>query len=538
MSAPISRRLPERPSLEQLRKQAKEHLDTLRATDPSVNLSAAQHALAREYGFDSWPKLVHHVESMQPATHMLQPAELKSDQKLLWSPGRGTDVWALIQACTSGDLEAVRALIAKDPSLARAHYDYRKPLYFAVRENHIEVVRFLLEYDHNPLDLWVDDDPMEIARDRGYTEMEQLLAHTLESKFNASPKGEPVALALRNHDLTQMRELLDAEPGLVGKGDKGSSQPIHWATMTRQLDAIDELLRRGANINAQRMDGARPIHVTNGDYFYRGWRDVPAGWPVTPAQVMAHLTSRGAFIDLPTACHTGDIERVRELLRQDPSLANKIGEHDGYYLGAGAPLSNAAAVGRIDIVQLLLDHGADPNLPEEQFAPKGKALYSAVYHGHYEIAKLLLERGAFPNPPAESSGDALWISREWRPDKRMEQLLLSYGATPREERPNEDWPTSEYNWLRISPLHEAARKGDLAEAKRLLESGADLTARDEHLRSTPLAWAAKFGQVEMVKFLLQHGAAKSLPDDPAWATPLAWAMKRGHDEIARLLSSR
>ena len=87
---------------------------------------------------------------------------------------------------------------------------------------------------------------------------------------------------------------------------------------------------------------------------------------------MAHLKARGAFIDLPTACHTGDIERVRELLRQDPSLANRIGEHEGYYLGAGAPLSNAAAVGRMDIVQLLLDHGADPNLPEEQYRAEGQ----------------------------------------------------------------------------------------------------------------------------------------------------------------------
>ena len=226
---------------------------------------------------------------------------------------------------------------------------------------------------------------------------------------------------------------------------------------------------------------------------------------------MAHLKARGAFIDLPTACHTGDIERVRELLRQDPSLANKIGAHEGYYLGAGAPLSNAAAVGRMDIVQLLLEHGADPNLPEEQFAPKGKALYSAVYHGHYEIAKLLLERGAFPNPPVESSGDALWVSREWRPDKRMEELLLSHGAKPAPEHRDEDWPTREHNWLRISPLHEAARKGDLKAAKQLLDAGADLTARDEHLRSTPLAWAAKFGQLEMVKFLLERGAPKSLP---------------------------
>jgi len=536
MSASSFRRLPERPSLEQLRKQAKEHLETLRTANPSATLSAAQHALAREYGFESWPTLVHHVEFMNPANRLLQPGDLKSDQKLLWSSGHGTDVWALIQACSSGDLAAVKALIAKDPSLARSHYDYRKPLYFAVRENRLDIVRFLLEHDSNPLDLWVDDNPFEIARDRGYTEMEDLLARTLETKFNASPKGEPVAAALRDHDLPRMRALLDAQPDLISKGDQRSSQPIHWATMTRQLDAIDELLRRGADINAQRMGGARPIHVTNGDYFYRGWRDVPQNWPVTPTQVMAHLKARGAFIDLPTACHTGDIDRVRALLQQDPSLANKIGEHEGYYLGAGAPLSNAAAAGRMDIVRLLLDHGADPNLPEEQYAPKGKALYSAVYHGHYEIAKLLLERGAFPNPPVESSGDALWVSREWRPDKRIEQLLLSHGATPWPEHRQEDWPTRDFNWLRISPLHHAARKGDVREAKKLLDAGAAITARDEHLRSTPLAWAAKFGQLEMVKFLLKRGAPKSLPDDPAWATPLAWAIRRKHEEIARLLS--
>ena len=467
---------------------------------------------------------------------MLQPAELQSDQKLLWSPGRGTDLWSLFQACIAGDLAAVQGLLAKDPTLSRAHYDYRKPLYFAVRENRLDVAKFLLEHDHNPIDLWVDDSPLEIARDRGYGEMERMLADTLEAKFNASPRGEPVAMALREHDLRLMRDLLDGDPALIGKGDQRSNQPIHWATLTRQLDAIDELLRRGADINAQRTDGARPIHLTNGDYFYRGWRDVPRDWPVTPVQVMAHLKERGASIDLPTACHTGDIERVRQLLGHDPSLANRIGEHEGYYLGAGAPLSNAAAVGRMDIVQVLLDHGADPNLPEEQYAPKGKALYSAVYHGHYDIAKLLLERGAFPNPPVESSGDALWVSQEWRPDARMEQLLLSHGARPTEGHTGENGPKLAQHWLGISPLHEAARKSDLREATKLLEAGADLTARDEHLRSTPLGWAAKFGQLEMVKLLLRHGAPKSQPDDPEWATPLAWAVRRGHDEIAALLS--
>src|SRR5687768_830744 len=142
---PSRRHLPDRPSLEQLRKQAKEYLAELRATDPSAGLAGAQHALARDYGFESWPALVHHVESLQPERRMRQPTELKSERKLLWSPGRGTDLWTLFQACVAGDLEAVRTLIAKDPSLARAHYDYRKPLYFAVRENRVAVARFLLE---------------------------------------------------------------------------------------------------------------------------------------------------------------------------------------------------------------------------------------------------------------------------------------------------------------------------------------------------------------------------------------------------------
>ncbi len=239
---------------------------------------------------------------------------------------------------------------------------------------------------------------------------------------------------------------------------------------------------------------------------------------------------------MPTACHTGDIDRVRELLAQNPALANTVSEHEGYYLGAGLPLANAAAAGRMDIVQLLLDHGADPNLAEEQYAPKGKALYSAVYNGHYDIAKLLLERGALPNPPVESSGDALWVAREWRPNNRMEELLLSYGAEPAHDHREEDWSTQAHNWLRITPLHQAARKGDVREAKKLLEAGADLTARDEHLRSTPLAWAAKFGQAKMVKFLLKRGAPKTLPDDPPWATPLAWARKRGQETIVKLLS--
>jgi hypothetical protein len=54
--------LPVRPSLAHLRKRAKALLQTLRQQSPDVSLSEAQHTLAREYGFASWPKLKAYVE--------------------------------------------------------------------------------------------------------------------------------------------------------------------------------------------------------------------------------------------------------------------------------------------------------------------------------------------------------------------------------------------------------------------------------------------------------------------------------------------
>lgn len=71
--------LPARPSLEQLRKQAKELLRAYRAGEAAATarlqrkdaekatLADAQHVLAREHGFESWPKLVAHIKSLTPS---------------------------------------------------------------------------------------------------------------------------------------------------------------------------------------------------------------------------------------------------------------------------------------------------------------------------------------------------------------------------------------------------------------------------------------------------------------------------------------
>src|SRR5262245_49275691 len=98
-------RLPDHPSLENLRKQAKGLLrnyrggvpaavDRIRAVCPTrdpVSLADAQFVLAREYGFESWLRLVHHVAAFQPSP--LRPfAELADD---------------IVAACTADDAEAL-----------------------------------------------------------------------------------------------------------------------------------------------------------------------------------------------------------------------------------------------------------------------------------------------------------------------------------------------------------------------------------------------------------------------------------------------
>ena len=261
---------------------------------------------------------------------MIQPDELKKDTPLLWSTGRGTDVWALFCACIAGDLAAVRQLIEIDPSLVQCQYSYRTPLYFAVRENRIAVVEFLLEQQADPLSFAVGDSLLEICRDRGYAEMEQLLAANYATVQGASPAGEAVAAAIRAHDLAKMRSLLDTSPELLHAGDERSNQPVHWAAMTRQVDVIDELVDRGANIDAARFDGARPIQLANGDYYFRGWRDVPKDWPTKPTDVIAHLRARGAYCDICTASHIGDLGRVHELLEEDPARANRMADYNNY----------------------------------------------------------------------------------------------------------------------------------------------------------------------------------------------------------------
>jgi ankyrin repeat protein len=472
-------------------------------------------------------------------------------------------------AAIRGDLEAIKRLLARDPSLARSQYEYRTPLSFAVRENQLAVAAFLLEHGAT----FAFGELLEMASDRGYAEMHRLLATALGISPDPAADGEVLAAAIRARDLARVRHLLASTPALVHAKDTRNNQPIHWAVMTRQIDMIDALLAHGADINAPRKDGARPLQLSNGDYHFRGWRDVPRDWPTTPADVRVHLRARGAYVDICTACFMGDLERVRELLDRDPALANRPSDYVTYYACSGTPLRNAASAGHVEIVQLLLRCGADPNLPEEYIAPRGHALHSAVCNGHLEIVRLLLEHGAYPSVEVESSADTLSAALgacgyATERNQPMVDLLCSYGAArpvhllaychdlqtaaavfaanpALADNPDALGSAAQHEgflrlMLRYQPDLPKRRSvgGKTREITELLFRHGMDPNRPNWLHITPLHQFAESGDVENAAVFLDHGAELNARDEEFCSTPLGWAARCGQTRMVEFLLRR
>ena len=488
---------------------------------------------------------------------MRRPDELRGARPLLWSVGTGDEVWAMFRAAAAGDVGTLRRMLRKNPAPARCQYAYRPPLSFALREGRRAAVELLLDY------VPLTGEAIAFTRERGHLE----LAAALDRRLDA--RGEPVAAAIRARDWRAARRLLDADPSLVHAHDGRGNQPLHWAVMTRQLRVIDALLERGARIEAQRFDGARPLQLANGDYHFRGWRDVPAETKTTPLDVLSHLRKRGAACDLCTACFTGDEARVREILAADPAAANRPSEYVTYYPLSGTPLRNAAEGGHIGIVRLLLAHGADPNLPEEGIAPRGHALHAAVCRGHREIVELLLAHGAHPNVPVESSADTLSAAMR-RNNAAMVELLTSHGAARSMELLAYYGDTAtaaavlDANPRRAGDPqalcyaaeegHEAfvrlllryrpalAKKVGIAGKTRaitelLFAHGMNPNHRD-WLGATPLHHFARRGDIENAALFLDRGAALNPVDDDLRRTPLGWAEHYGQTAFAAFLRER
>jgi ankyrin repeat protein len=616
--------LPPRPSLEQLRKRAKELVRAARQGDQSaqdrfraagvrhrapndVRLADAQLVLAREHGFRTWSEL--RKVAGQPASGtdrpLIRPGEYARTRPYRLNDGievTTDDVYEMFVAARAGDLDRVKSLVRRAPGLAHVEYNYTPPIHFAVREGHAVVTEFLLEqgvefagYRTYPF----GDALLTMAEERDHHEVATLLRARLARRFALAEGMREVIEAGRAGDRNRVLAELERNPTLARKSNEVGDTALHNAAYKGDLELVRLLLDAGADPDAVRGDGYRPIHLA----LMPDWRArVPES---RRHNVATLLLERGARTSMFIAAMLHDVDYLREALREDPTRAN---EEDTNHF---RPLTGAAETNDVALAKLLLDHGADPNLPEEG-APRGHSLWTAVHFRRRELAKLLVEHGADPNGMVESSGTPMMRAEG---DRELTELLAAHGGKLEKDEQSlghfiarsrysdvermltadpslinderEGWgfgillgPASAGDHRMIELLMRFGATVPLvtewapfyyfkheATAAFLLEHGMDPDHMNWH-RTTLLHYMASEGEMAKARLLAQHGADINAIDDEyrstplglasrrgqvpmvrfllesgadvnlsgaPWATPLAWARKRGHQEVEVLL---
>jgi uncharacterized protein len=132
-------------------------------------------------------------------------------------------------------------------------------------------------------------------------------------------------------------------------------------------------------------------------------------------------------LNVHEAAALGRTERLETLLDEDPAEANAFGD-DGFH-----PLGLACFFGHVDAARLLLERGADVNALSRNEHIQTAAIHAAAAGEgkgepvRYELVKLVLEHGADPKLPQGGGFRAIDAARQ-NGDGRVEQLLLEHGA--------------------------------------------------------------------------------------------------------------
>jgi ankyrin repeat protein len=487
----MSRELPANPSLESLRKQAKQQQRAM----PHGKLADAQHALAREYGFPTWAKLKLHVVTLG-----LPPAE------------------ALKVTVCDSDAQRVRELLESYPEL-KAKIDEPLPtygfgqnaLFAAVQRSDRATIDVLLRAGANirkRTEWWAggfgvldDCDPslVDFLVERGAV----IDAHA-SARLGMRPK---------------LTELLAVDQGVVHARGGDGQTPLHFAST---VEVAEFLLDHGAEIDALDVDH----ESTPAQYMLRV--EQKRHYPRDRQDVVRYLIARGCKTDLLMASAIGDMDLARRHLDKDPGCIRMMVSEEWF------PKKDPRAGGTIYIWKLGANRTAHAVARE---------------FGHEEIFQLLMERTpedlklALACELGDENTFQKYLARNLNAAKTLseaQQQKLPNAAQSNNTKAvalmlEAGWPVDTPGEMGATALHWAGFNGNAEMTRTILRFRPDLELKSREYAGTGLSWALYASGngwhrdtgdfVGTVRALLEAGAA--LPPDPEQSEP--------SDEVLELL---
>lgn len=436
----MSRQLPEKPNLEFLKKQAKELLRSM----GQGQLAGAQHALAQEYGFDTWAQLKSHVEAL-------------ADPRL-----------AFKNAVSASDAERVRELLERYPEL-RAKIDAPLPdygfgqhaMFAAVQRTDRATIDVLLRFGadiHKRTEWWaggfgvLDDchpDLADFLIERGA----RIDAHS----------------AARLGRIETLRGLVAADAELVHARGGDGQTPLHFAP---NVEIAAFLLDHGAEIDARDVDH----NSTPAQYMLRV--DQVRHYTHDRQDVARYLVSRGCQTDILMATALGDIDLVRRHLDADPGCIRMSVSEEWFpkqdprgggsiYIWMIGKNRTAHAVardfGHEDIYRLLMER-----------TPEDLKLALACELGDEEVFRRSMARGL---TIAEQDYHKLPDAAQ-NNNTQAVRLMLEAG-----------FPVDARGAMGATALHWAVFNGNPEMAREILRHNPPLELKSVEEASTPFGWA-------------------------------------------------
>lgn len=312
---------------------------------------------------------------------------------------------------------------------------------------------------------------------------------------------EAVLSAASQGDVGKLRQLLDKNPQLATVPNDAGFTPLHGAAARGQLGAIRLLTARGADLNAASKAlaltplhmAARANHLETVELLVRKGADlnVEDKYGATPLELAAdhpsivdYLLTHGAKLSFRAAIWFNKTNEVAAMLEARPELLNAPLDPQPWLLPPmGTPLTFAARLGRIEIMELLIAKGADVNARTRHNAATDEWRWGEDAPLHYAAAA---------GPP-----DAI-------------DLLLANKADINAVDQHGD-----------TPLWRAVNKGRVTIVQLLVDRGADVNAKGQGGRAPlweahhqlsllrgPYREFAKTNFQAMIEILRQHGARK------------------------------